>query len=218
MLLQPLSLTIKCHPCVSLPSSLLQLLFLRRSLVTACTEPNACRRAPPSLFPTRFPAFARILSSSGWVVVLTFLLLFLDTRFYGAGTSCQVLSLSSHCNNDTYITSQPYTHCSLLSVCRRIFRMAVDTRLSLTYAFTNLFFIASGAVTIAISILWKADAINNPSIPSIITVIDFFSGRTDRATYYIPHDSHDVRPCCWDHYPHRRIVLATTYSPSRRQC
>jgi hypothetical protein len=53
--------------------------------------------------------------------------------------------------------------------------MAVDKRLSLTYAFTNLFFIASGAVTIAISILWKADAINNPSTPLIITVIDFLA-------------------------------------------
>jgi hypothetical protein len=52
--------------------------------------------------------------------------------------------------------------------------MAVDKRLSLTYALTNLFFIASGAVTIAISIIWKADAINDPSIiPFTYCVVDY---------------------------------------------
>lgn len=41
--------------------------------------------------------------------------------------------------------------------------MGVDRRLVLTYALTNLFFIASGAVTLAISLIWKTDALNNPS-------------------------------------------------------
>lgn len=48
--------------------------------------------------------------------------------------------------------------------------MAVDKRLSLTYALTNLFFIASGAVTVAISILWKADALNNPSTTHLVSL------------------------------------------------
>jgi hypothetical protein len=41
--------------------------------------------------------------------------------------------------------------------------MGVDRRVVLTYALTNLFFIASGAVTLATSIIWKNDALNNPS-------------------------------------------------------
>jgi hypothetical protein len=41
--------------------------------------------------------------------------------------------------------------------------MGVDRRLVMTYALTNLFFIASGAVTLAISLIWKNDALNNPS-------------------------------------------------------
>jgi len=45
--------------------------------------------------------------------------------------------------------------------------MAVDKRLSLTYALTNILFIASGAVTVAISIIWKADAINDPTVGPI---------------------------------------------------
>ena len=46
--------------------------------------------------------------------------------------------------------------------------MAVDTRLVLTYAFTNALFIACGAVTIAISIIWRNDAVKAPSTPLLL--------------------------------------------------
>ena len=39
--------------------------------------------------------------------------------------------------------------------------MGVDRRLTLTYAVTNLLFIACGAVTVAVSIVWEMDAQSN---------------------------------------------------------
>ena len=41
--------------------------------------------------------------------------------------------------------------------------MGVDRRLNLTYAVTNLFFIAAGAVTVAVSVIWRDAAVNEPS-------------------------------------------------------
>ena len=41
--------------------------------------------------------------------------------------------------------------------------MGVDRRLNFTYALTNLFFIAAGAVTIAVSVIWRTAALNSPS-------------------------------------------------------
>lgn len=42
--------------------------------------------------------------------------------------------------------------------------MAVDKRLVLTYAFTNALFIGAGIVTLVISLMWRTDALNSPSI------------------------------------------------------
>lgn len=58
--------------------------------------------------------------------------------------------------------------------------MGVDRRLVLTYAVTNLFFIASGAVTLAISIIWKNDALNNPSILPLILQLIIASGAVEQ--------------------------------------
>jgi hypothetical protein len=41
--------------------------------------------------------------------------------------------------------------------------MGVDRRLNFTYALTNLFFIAAGAVTIAVSLIWRTAAVNSPT-------------------------------------------------------
>lgn len=90
--------------------------------------------------------------------------------------------------------------------------MAVDKRLSLTYALTNLFFIASGAVTVAISVIWKADAINDPSHIPVLLVLTV-SRRTYRTTYHLPHDANDHRSCCRYRHTDRRLILITTYSP-----
>jgi hypothetical protein len=90
--------------------------------------------------------------------------------------------------------------------------MAVDKRLSLTYALTNLFFIASGAVTVAISVIWKADAINDPSHIPVLIVLTV-SRRTYRTTYHLPHDADDDRSCCRYRHIDRRLILITTYSP-----
>jgi len=45
--------------------------------------------------------------------------------------------------------------------------MGVDIRLTLTYAFTNFLFLACGAVTLAISIIWNMDAVNNTTTGSV---------------------------------------------------
>ena len=42
--------------------------------------------------------------------------------------------------------------------------MGVDSRLVLTYGLTNFLFIACGAVTIAVSVIWKNEVLNSPSI------------------------------------------------------
>jgi hypothetical protein len=42
--------------------------------------------------------------------------------------------------------------------------MAVDKRLVLTFALTNALFIACGAITVAISVIWKNEAINDAGI------------------------------------------------------
>jgi len=45
--------------------------------------------------------------------------------------------------------------------------MAVDKRLVLTYAFTNVLFIAAGVITLIISLMWRMDALNSPTTGSI---------------------------------------------------
>jgi len=45
--------------------------------------------------------------------------------------------------------------------------MGVDGRLVLTYAFTNLLFVACGAVTIAVCVIWKMDATNSPATGAV---------------------------------------------------
>ena len=50
--------------------------------------------------------------------------------------------------------------------------MGVDSRLVLTYGITNLLFIASGAVTIAVSVIWKNEALNSPSIIIYLNGVD----------------------------------------------
>jgi len=42
--------------------------------------------------------------------------------------------------------------------------MAVDKRLVLLYAITNILFVAAGAVTIAISLMWRMEALSSPSM------------------------------------------------------
>lgn len=42
--------------------------------------------------------------------------------------------------------------------------MGVDQRLNFTYAITNLFFIAAGVVTVAVSVIWQTAALNSPSM------------------------------------------------------
>jgi len=41
--------------------------------------------------------------------------------------------------------------------------MGVDTRLVLTFALTNILFVACGAVTIAVSAIWNMEAVQSPS-------------------------------------------------------
>jgi len=45
--------------------------------------------------------------------------------------------------------------------------MAVDKRLVLTFALTNILFLSAGIVTVVVSMMWRMDALNAPSILNV---------------------------------------------------
>jgi hypothetical protein len=63
--------------------------------------------------------------------------------------------------------------------------MGVDRRLTLTYAFTNLLFMACGAVTIAISVVWNMQAINSPSIFHCLAMLTLATGDIEQNIVFL---------------------------------
>jgi hypothetical protein len=63
--------------------------------------------------------------------------------------------------------------------------MGVDSRLNFTYALTNLFFIAAGAVTIAVSVIWRTAAVNSPSTSPKTTVLIVATGPVERNIIFL---------------------------------
>ena len=78
--------------------------------------------------------------------------------------------------------------------------MGVDQRLNFTYAITNLFFIAAGTVTIAVSVIWQAAALNSPSMSPRNSSLLTNSHRTCRAQHHLPYDPHHVRNRRWSRH------------------
>jgi hypothetical protein len=63
--------------------------------------------------------------------------------------------------------------------------MGVDRRLTLTYAVTNILFMACGAVTIAISLLWNMQAINSPSFFHCLTMLTLATGDIEQNIVFL---------------------------------
>jgi len=58
--------------------------------------------------------------------------------------------------------------------------MGVDSRLVLTYALTNFLFIACGAVITVLSVIWKNEALNSPSIITYQTELTLATGAVEQ--------------------------------------
>jgi hypothetical protein len=58
--------------------------------------------------------------------------------------------------------------------------MGVDSRLVLTYGLTNFLFIACGAVTVAVSVVWNNEALNSPSIITLKIVLILAAGPVEQ--------------------------------------
>ena len=63
--------------------------------------------------------------------------------------------------------------------------MGVDNRIVLTYGFTNFLFIACGVVTTVVSVIWRNEALNSPSIPPSIIVLTLATGAVEQNIIYM---------------------------------
>jgi hypothetical protein len=94
--------------------------------------------------------------------------------------------------------------------------MAVDKRLVLTYAFTNTLFIAAGVITLVISLMWRMDALNSPSMCfSLVPQTDcrHWFGSTE---CHLHDDTECRRNGCRNHHDRGRSTGYSRYQP--RSC
>ena len=78
--------------------------------------------------------------------------------------------------------------------------MAVDKRLVLLFAFTNILLVAAGAVTIVISLMWRMDALNGSSMGGPFRRKRLIRSRWIGRTKYHFHDDSKYERTCRRHY------------------